>query len=101
MESFKIFLMCTVNEPRPDKTNGINVFNPNPKSEKIKTRGRQDLFARKKAANNDGFDFFLSFAHSSSIFDILFFVKFSGSGSGKSVSSIGVFLRSFLVKLVD
>ena len=65
----------------------------------MKTRGRQDLFARKKAENKDGFDFFFSFAHSSSILDILFFVKFSGSGRGKSVSSIGVFLRSFLVKV--
>ena len=52
--------------------------------------GKMKLFARKKAENNDGFFFFNSLFHSSSILDMLFFVRFWFSGSGISWAFIAV-----------
>ena len=52
--------------------------------------GKMKLFARKKAENNDGFFFFNSLFHSSSILDMLFFVRFWFSGSGISRAFIVV-----------
>ena len=52
--------------------------------------GKMKLFARKKAENNDGFFFFSSLFHSSSILDMLFLVRFWFSGRGISCALIVV-----------
>ena len=52
--------------------------------------GKMKLFARKKAENNDGFFFFSSLFHSSSILDMLFLVRFWFSGRGISCALIAV-----------